>query len=91
MESTAWLPPLRACSSRSVSTGMQGEDTEEEKTQGTEENVRQGVQGERKIEQENAKSSLDALNVTRDDSDKSQCNSKRKQQPESLQGHVRHL
>lgn len=70
---------------------MQGEDTEEEKTQGTEENVRQGVQGERKIEQENAKSSLDALNVTRDDSDKSQCNSKRKQQPESLQGHVRHL
>lgn len=61
MVSTAWLL-LRACSSRSVTAQeCRGEDREEEKTEGTEENVRHGVQGERKIEQENAKSSLDAL------------------------------
>lgn len=64
MVSTAWLPPLRACISRSVTAQeCRGEDREEEKREGTEENVRQGVKnkGERKIEQENAKSSLDAL------------------------------
>lgn len=62
MASAAWLPPLRACISSSVTAQeCRGEDRQGEKGEGNEENVRRGLKGERKTEQENARSSLDAL------------------------------